>query len=206
MKIEKLTEDKIRVIINSDELGFNHANVHTILTKAIETQEIFSDILKKAEKEVDFHTDGCKLLIEAFSSLDDIVVFTITKFSYDSNKKRKLIAKRKSFNQTNPQAICCFENFDTFCEFCNAIKNIHNGIDYNKLSKNSTLYLWKNTYYLVLNNIHTKCQNVNLLYSILSEFGKLISFSSNFEYKLLEHGKVLIKKNAITIGINFFIC
>lgn len=205
MKIEKLTEDKIRVIINSDELGFSHANVHTILTKAIETQELLSDILKKAEKEVDFHTDGCKLLIEAFSSSEDIVVFTITKFSYDTNnKKKKLIAKRKSFNKTASQAICCFEDFDTFCEFCNAIKNIHNGIDYNKLSKNSLLYLWKDTYYLMLKNIHEENQNANLLYSILSEFGKVVSFSNHFEYKLLEHGKVLIKKNAIDRGVTFF--
>ena len=75
MKIEKLTENKIRVIVNVDELGLNNVNVHSILSKEVEIPEIFSVILKKAEKEVDFHTDGCKLLIEAFSSLDDIFVF-----------------------------------------------------------------------------------------------------------------------------------
>ena len=35
MKIEKLTDNKIRVIINSDELGLNHANVHHIMVKTI---------------------------------------------------------------------------------------------------------------------------------------------------------------------------
>ena len=80
MKIEKLTEDKIRVIIHSEDLGEENLNVHNIMRKAIETQEIFSMILKEAEKKVDFHTDGCKLLIEAFSSLEDALVFTITKY------------------------------------------------------------------------------------------------------------------------------
>lgn len=204
MKIEKLTDNKIRVIMNSDELGCTNINIHSIMTKAIETQEIFSTILKKAEKEVNFYTDGCKLLIEAFSSFEDMVVFTITKFLPDNNsKKKKLIAKRKSFDKISEQVICRFENFDVFCEFCNAMKNIHK-IDINKLVKNAILYLWQDAYYLVLKNIHTTPESTNLLYSILSEFGKPLSFSNNFEYKLLEHGKVIIKKNAIQIGFKYF--
>ena len=39
MKIEKLTENKIRVIINSDELGnSNDINLHNIMSKAMETK------------------------------------------------------------------------------------------------------------------------------------------------------------------------
>lgn len=205
MKIEKLTENKIRVIINSDELGLSNINVHNIMTKAIETQDIFLDILKKAEKEVDFHTDGCKLLIEAFSSLDDIFVFTITKYLPNNDvKKKKLIAKRKSFDKMKQQAICRFEDFNAFCEFCNATKNMTK-IKNNKFIKNSVLYFWKDTYYLVLKNVTTTYQNNNLFYSTLSEFGKLLSFSDSFECKLLEHGKVIIKKNAIDVGIKFFV-
>lgn len=204
MKIEKLTDNKIRVIINSDELGCTNINIHNIMIKAIETQDIFSSILKKAEKEVNFYTDGCKLLIEAFSSFEDMIVFTITKFSPDNNaKKKKLIAKRKSFDTISKQIICRFESFDAFCEFCNAINNIHK-LDINKLVKNAILYLWQDAYYLVLKNINTNSENTNLLYSILSEFGKPLSFSNNFEYKLLEHGKVIIKRNAIQIGIKYF--
>lgn len=204
MKIEKLTENKIRVIINSDELETNDLNVHTIMTKAIETQDIFGTILKRAEKEVDFYTDGCKLLIEAFSSLEDVFVFTITKFSPDNEiKKKKLIAKRKSFNTVSNYAICQFQNFDTFCEFCNSIKSLHK-IDVTKLAKNIALYEWKHNYYLILKNVNAQYENSRLFYSSLSEFGKLLSFSEHFETKLLEHGKVIIKKNAIDIGINFF--
>ena len=204
MKIEKLTDNKIRVIINSDELGLNHSNVHHIMAKAIETQEIFSDILKKAEKEVAFYTDGCKLLIEAFSSFDDVIVFTITKFLPDKNfKKKKLIAKRKTFDQMSNEIICCFNTFDAFCQFCNAIKLVHK-INPNKLAKNIVLYLWKDSYYLVLKNLNNKDGNTDLLYSILSEFGRLVSPSNHFDCKLLEYGKVIIKNNAIHVGIQYF--
>lgn len=205
MKIEKLTENKIRVILNSDELGFQDVNIHNLMTKSIETQAIFSDILKKAKKEVNFDTDGCKLLIETFSSLDDIFVLTITKYLPDSNyKRKKLIAKRKSFHPINQHIICRFENFDTFCEFCKTFKYLHN-VNNGKLAQNIALYLWKNTYYLILRDVNRNYKNINLLYSTLSEFGKLLSFSNSFESKLLEHGEVIIKKNAIRTGIKFFV-
>ena len=204
MKIEKLTDNKIRVIIHSDELECKNVNLHSIMTKAIETQEIFSDILVKAEKEYDFCTDGCKLLIEAFSSSEDIIVFTITKFSLENTiRKKKLVAKRKSFNKVNQQAVCRFEDFDTFCSFCNAMRNVHK-VDYHKLAKHTILYLWQDSYYLVFKNINTEDKNISLLYSILSEFGKILSFSDSFESKLSEHGKAIIKKNALDVGIQYF--
>lgn len=80
MKIEKLTENKIRVIINNQDLKDNHIDLHTLMTKTLESQNLFLDMLLRAEQEVGFHTDGCKLLIEAFSSTDENFVFTITKY------------------------------------------------------------------------------------------------------------------------------
>lgn len=204
MKIEKLTENKIRVIIHPEELGLSNVNLHNIVTRSIETQDVFLDILKKAEEEFDFCTDGYKLLIEAFSSLEDTFVFTITKYLPDSNlKKKKLVAKRKSFNKLNHDFICCFEDFELFCEFCSSIKNLHKSKN-GKPFKDATLYLWKNNYYLILKNLNPKYETINLFYATVSEFGKLLSFSNHFESKLLEHGKVLIKKNAIDVGIRFF--
>lgn len=205
MKIEKLTDNKIRVIMNSEELGLTEINVNSLMTKAIEKQDIFSDILNKAEKELDFHTDGCKLLIEAFSSIDDFFVFTITRYLPDTDfKRKKLTVKRKSFNQMSQHAVCHFDNFDLFCEFCKAIHSLHS-ISTNKLAKNIALYLWKDNYYLILRNVNTKYENISLFYSTLSEFGELLSFSNSFESKLLEHGEVIIKKNAIDVGIRYLL-
>lgn len=205
MKIEKLTEDKIRVIINSSELSMPYNN--NIILNSIESQKLFLDILKKAEKEVDFFTDGYKLLIETFSAVDDFLVFTITKYiSNETTKntaKAKPIARRKSFIKHDKCAICLFENFDVFCDFCNAIKNKYNTY-FKKLINNSSLYLWNNSYYLVLKDIDIKSVKSYTLYSVLSEFANIISFSNNFESKLIEHGKIIIKKNAINIGIRFF--
>ena len=209
MKIEKLTEDKIRIIVNPSDLELENLDMKSIMTKAIDRQGFFVHMLEKAKDEVGFNTDGCKLLIEAFSSSDDILVFTITKYSekeplknIDSSKK--LTVKRKSLNIKNKEAIYRFRSFDEFCDFCECINKEYK-FDIKKLSKNTYLYLYNNTYYLFMKNIITEETALKNFYSIASEFLIPVHYSNNFENKLLEHGKLIIKGNSIVTGIKYFV-
>lgn len=210
MKIEKLTEDKIRIIVSSSDLELENLDIESIMSKAIERQGFFTYMLEKAKDEVGFNTDGCKLLIEAFSTSDDILVFTITKYSaQDTNNKVLnpnkvgLKVKRKSLNITNKQALYKLKSFDEFCEFCECITKEYK-FDIKKLSKNTYLYLYNNTYYLFMKNIIIDNIALKSFYSIASEFLTPIHYSNNFESKLLEHGKLIIKGNAIITGIKYF--
>lgn len=210
MKIEKLTEDKIRVIINSDEENLGNADLHTIMSTAVKSQGLFFNILQLAEKEVDFHTDGCKLLIEAFTFFDDILIFTITKYSMNASKKnveemrrRTPIVKCKQVDSLCKNMIYCFDGFDSFCEFCQYIKKFHN-LSVDKITKFTSLYSLHNSYYLVLKNINVYYENIRSFFFALSEFGNVVRFSDCFERKLLEHGETVIKKNAISIGMKYF--
>lgn len=209
MKIEKLTEDKIRIIVNPSDLELENLDMKSIMTKAIDRQGFFVHMLEKAKDEVGFNTDGCKLLIEAFSSSDDILVFTITKYSekeplknIDSSKK--LTVKRKSLNIKNKEAIYRFRSFDEFCDFCECINKEYK-FDIKKLSKNTYLYLYNNTYYLFMKNIVIEETALKNFYSITSEFLIPVHYSNNFENKLLEHGKLIIKGNSIVTGIKYFV-
>lgn len=206
MKIEKLTENKIRVIINSDEIEKINLNFHSIMTKAVDTQGLFFDILKKAEKEVNFHTDGCKLLVEAFSSYNDFWVFMITKYKKNDDSiknetdfsKKKLTVKRRP-NIFNSCKIYDFQDFNTFCDFCTSLNKIK-VFDIKKLCKNSSLYKYNYTYHLVLSNINEQYIHKDIFFSLISEFAKIIKHSESFENKLLEHGELIIKKNAIIVA------
>lgn len=209
MKIEKLTENKIRIIVNPSDLKVQDLDLHLMMDKTFEGQNFFADMLEQAKKEVGFNTDGCKLLIESFTS-DDILIFTITKYSLQEIKnnksvsKNKLIVKRKTFNTSNKQALYQFKTFDEFCNFCECLsKNID--FDIKKLSKNISLYLYHNTYYLLVKNIDTSYRRVKTFYYIANEFSSPLTFSLAFENKLIEHGKVIMKKNAITTGIKYFV-
>lgn len=211
MKIEKLTENKIRVIVNTEDLKENDIDFNLLMNRTVENQKLFFEILERAEEELDFHTDGYKLLIEAFSSSDEVLVFTITKYlpndatnSPEPTKKKKVSVKRKDINLSNKQVIYSFNSFEEFCNFCTCINN-SNVFNPTKLSKNISLYLYNNTYYLVAKNINISYEYIKLFYSIASEFGKLLSSTKEFENKLIEHGKVIMKKNAIDTGIKYFV-
>ena len=208
MKIEKLTENKIRVIMNLADINKENQDIQTFFNEIMGSQKLFLDILEKAEKEVDFHTEGCKLLIEAFSALEDSVIFTITKYLPTENtlnipQKKKLIAKRKSSTPVAKTSIYKFDNFDTFCDFCNSISNI-SSINISKIAKKIILYDFQGILYLILNNINYNYINIHKFFSLLNEFATIKNYSNSFESKLLEHGNTLMKNNAIIKGIQYF--
>ena len=216
MKIEKLTDNKIRIIMNIQDIENNTNDIHTFFDNIMNSQNLFLEILQKAEKEVDFHTEGCKLLIEAFSTLEDVVVFTITKYSatennyintnnvLNNNSKRKLIVKRKTNTPSLKNAVYQFDNFDYFCDFCNSISKIEN-LSIDKLAKKIVLYNYQNKFFLIFKDINFKDKYIHKVFNILSEFSKFQNFSASFEYKLTEHGKTYVKNNAILKGIKYFV-
>ena len=208
MKIEKLTENKIRVIVNSEDLKNNNLDYQTIMEKPIESQKLFLEMLLKAEKEVGFYTEGYKLLVEAFSSSDGLFVFTITKYVekpiIPPNKLK--VTPKKKIKHVNPKSttsIYQFSSFEEFCEFCTAIHNT--ACQSKQLAKNIALYLFNDTYYLILSNINTESVYIHIFYSTISEFASLASHSETFKMKLLEHGKAIMKRNAIETGIKYFL-
>lgn len=52
MKIEKLSDDKIRITLNIDDLKENDIDFQSFMSNSIESQDLFMDMLEKAEKEV----------------------------------------------------------------------------------------------------------------------------------------------------------
>ena len=67
MQIEKITENKIRIILNIQDLQEKNIDLHTFMSNSIETQDLFFYMLDKAEKEVGFETKDYKLMIEALA-------------------------------------------------------------------------------------------------------------------------------------------
>lgn len=208
MKIEKLTENKIRVILYSKDLDISALDMNTIMQKKDKTQELLFDILDKAEKEVDFQTKGAKLLIEASASIDDVLVFTITKYPNKDKTTSNSLSKRIIIKKKNVQAktkLTCytFDTFDTFCDFCDILgKKSHFDIDL--FTKHSSLFLYQDTYYLMIKNVKQDYMFKKTFYSVISEFANPATFSTTFEHKLLEYGKPVMKRNAIHRGITLF--
>ena len=206
MKIEKLTENKIRIIITLDELPEKNIDLKNLDGKDANTFSLFQSILTEAEKQVGFKVKNCKLLVEVFFTSEGYVIFTLTKYKNEpnlDNSPKKLKFKRKSIVNSYKNAVYKFNNFEEFCNFCTYC-NSSKLSDLKDLAKNISLYEYKNIYYLIISHINIDFQYSDLFYTSISEFSNFVSNSLVFKSKLTECGKVIFKTNAIKNGIKYF--
>lgn len=195
MQIEQITENKIRIILNSNDLQKNNIDLHSFMSNSPETQELFYNVLNKAEKEIGFKTKDYKLIVEALITPDGNFILTVTRTAPEKKYQKNLIAKRKSINLNSKLAIYMFNTFDEYIDFCEFI--IKNYKNLNVPLKNSSLYLYNENYYFCL---HINSKNINKFKSIhylFVEFSSYINHSETFERKLKEHGKIIFANNAI---------
>ncbi|MCI9365116.1 MAG: adaptor protein MecA [Clostridia bacterium] len=209
MKIEKLTDNKIRITLNIEDLTEKNIDFQSFMSNSIESQDIFFDMLDKAEKEVGFNTDDCRIMIEALALKDGHFVLTITKFEHNSEKmlpnKKHLHIKRKSPSINFEKTIYSFESFNTFCDFCTFLSNILEEDQISDFAESSDLYEYNSNYYLILTNINTDSLNLTYICSSITEFAHFVNSSELFERKIKEYGKVIIKNSAILTCMEHFV-
>ena len=201
MKFEKLNDDKIRITLNMEDLKEKDIDFHSFMSNSIESQELYLDMLDKAEKEFGFVTDDYKIMIEALAMANGNFILTVTRIVPEKETKRrepKVHIKRKCPSLNVQRAIYCFSCFDNFCDFC---LNLNNKVVENisSFAKKQILYFYNNKYYLVLENLNREFKLIKSFASCISEFGHFVNSSELFERKLLEYGEITIKDNAIEI-------
>lgn len=204
MKIEKITENKIRIILSLSDLEEEHIDLHSFMSNSAESQALFCSLLNKAEKEVGFNTKDYKLMIEAIAVPEGNFILTVTRLPEKEKSKKQVKIKRKASLLNNSLVIYSFNSFDDYCEFCRYLSMNLNSQIYLKLKKVS-LCLYNSIYYLC---IHINKSNLSIVKAInceISEFGNSVSNPELFERKLLEYGKVIFKTNAISNCVKAFL-
>ena len=161
MQIKKINNNKLKVILSSNDLNKKNIDVDSFLSNSIESQDLFFEILDLAEEEYDFNIENNKAIVETISLDNNIFVLTITKLKNNYENICENISK-----------IYCFENIDD-------IFNIYSFLD----KDNTYIYEFSNSYYLLVNN--ADCN----VYKILSEYSIPINNSKSLEAILIEHGK-----------------
>lgn len=218
MKLEKITETKIKIIFNSEELEENNISLHSFLSNSIETQKLFLAILDIANEDLDFNTVGCKISYEAFSFENKTFIIFITKnqattmpiFSNFSNSlldnnffqvtRDDTISQNFSYKfidnklkKSNNSLIYFFYSFEDVFDFCKILcsSKILETIE-------SSLYQYENLFIL---EIYKNGNDKNLLEKIeliCSEIKNPSNISEISKNRLKEFSKILIEKNAIS--------
>ena len=199
MKFEKLSNDKIRIILDIQDLEDNHIDYQSFMSNSSDSQKLFMEILDEAEEQIGFITKDYKLMIEAMATIDGDFIITITRSLPDldfspSYKKRNIRVKRKSQKLSSNSIIYEFNSFDDICDFVLLLKNL-NLVGLNNFTKDFSLYTYKENYYLVMDNINKDFYGIKAFLCTLTEFAKSVNNCNIFKNKLSEYGKLLIKNN-----------
>ena len=204
MKFEKISEDKVRITLNTDDLKAKNIDLHNFMASPIESQSLFLDMLELAEQKVGFTTKNYKIAIEALAVSTGDFIFTLTRTQEHLPKKVKINMKRKTFTLSGNSMVYCFSTFEDFIQFCLSIENssIKN---LNETFKNIKLYEFKDNYYLLLKNLNTNKELLQTFCTAIIEFAQYIHNPELFASSLQEHGKVIIKSDAINTCIKHFV-
>jgi negative regulator of genetic competence, sporulation and motility len=180
MKFNKITNNQIQILFSLEDMKSHNVSAETFLSDNDTFQNIIQTILLEAEKQVDFKTENCKLMLESIIAPDGGFVFTITKFfpyCYNSDMKNSAILK--------------LENLDDFLHLCTYISNINNLDHLDWISHKFSLFYYDSQYYLYI--VNTNSDLSNSLLNILVEFGELIPHSAYLDGALHEYSKIVFK-------------
>lgn len=206
MKFEKLNENKIRIILNTQDLLDKHIDFNSFMSNSIETQGLFLDMLEEAEAKVGFVTKDYKIKIEALAMDSGDFVIIVTRFNEEQKnssvvKPRRITARRKSTVPNSDYLIYSFNSFDDVCNFSNYINEFDGCIN---IAKSAVLYDYNSKYYLSFTKINTEHPRIKNFYALVTEFGTYINNPDLFIHKLTERGTVIIKNNAVKTCATYF--
>ena len=207
MNFEKLSENKIRITLSIQDLAEKEIDFHVFMSNSIESQDILLDMLEEAKKETGFDPGNYNLKIEALAMADTSFVFTITKEVPEEKTKlpkKKFTIKRKSLNPSSTQAVYAFSTFDDYCSFLQFLQECNLLEDIAHIADTILLYEHKEKYYLLMNGIHSQVVNKLRFYTAITEFAKYVTNSKVYASKLLECGNLIMKHNALEIGLTHF--
>ena len=168
MQIKKINNNKLKVILNLNDLDEKNIDIDSFLANPIESQNLFFEILDLAEEKYDFDIDNNRAVIEAISLDNNIFILTITKLKSDS-----------STYSSNNSIIYCFENINDLLNFYSCIKEKNiKLIDSCLYQFADKCYFLKNEENITLENLLLEfsypINNYNLAQDVFMEYGNKI--------------------------------
>lgn len=206
MRIEKISDNKIKVMLDNKEAMHWNINFKSISKNSPAVQEMFWTAIKLAEENVDFYINGAKLFIEAVqdnSSEEYGFGMIITKVCNQNELTNAIEScgykgklRRSTLNPTLQSVglIYRFKDFDSLCLGINEIIHTYSGI--------SKVYKYKSEFYLYL--IPEKGVSISSINVSISEFGFKVQDSQYIHGMLNEYGELMIEKDAIEVMEKYF--
>lgn len=206
MKIEKISDNKIKVLIDDQEAKEWNISFKNISENTPEVQEMFWTAIRLAEKNVDFSVEGAKLFVEAVPGAEkEGFGMLITRVCNDAELQTAIgncgyKGRLKKTELKYPQRkngrkyIFRFESFEAVCAAADVLADFYCG--------SSVLYKLSETFYLYL--LPETPEVIWSVGRIMPEFGSRVKNGQYMLGRLNEYGEIFIAEDAVTVLKKYF--
>jgi adapter protein MecA 1/2 len=192
MRLERLTANKIKIFLTSDDLFERGLSKEDIWKDSIKWNQLFHDLLEEASDEFDVDIQG-SVAVEIFSLQAQGMIMIIT--MDDSLEDEELLYD--GFIEMQVRVEGCEDLLYEFASFEDIISLCKRFFALNILG--GTLYSLNNRYFVLFSKLDAI--NNEKAASLLSEYGSASIISSHV---LDEYGKKVIEHNAVETITRFF--
>ncbi len=197
MKIKKINEDKVQIIITNQDLEERDFKKWELMPLSPKTQELFQDLLDMAYEECGFEIeDDSQLMVEAYPlSVDSIaVVMTKVRSNGGSEYLNLFLPHHQEVDdededeilkiERGPKQVWSIPDLEICSQLCSRIDP--------EVLENSALYKYREKYFLALAILPKMQHEVT---AMLGEYGTWVPFDEVF---LKEYATVIIEREAVT--------
>ncbi len=208
MKIEKISENIIKVTISYNDLEERNVDLNALNYNTPAAQEFLWDLMEQAEEQLGFNLTDSQLIIEPVPNSNEGFVITITRIDEDGEfesihkyiknrmKKSDLRVKKKSRKVSSPLLLYSFRTLNDICELADKLDMHYSG--------ESTLFRCRDTYYLSLTRSGLLSADIKMFELMLAEYGTKIANINFIEGYLNEYGEKIIEYNALEVLRKFY--
>jgi len=194
MRLERLTVNKIKIFLTSDDLMERGLSKDDIWKDSIKWHQLFHDMLEEASVEFDVEIQG-SVAVEIFSLQAQGMIMIITVDENIEDEEEEILFD--GFVEMQVRVEGC-ENLLYQFESIEDIIDLSHTLTFLNVS-GGRLYSYNDRYYLLMNNIDSSI--VEKIAAYLSEYGNPSILSTHL---LAEYGNQIIENNAVETIRKYF--
>lgn len=201
MKIERLSQDKIRIFLTFDDLTERGIQKDDMWREIPKVHELFSEMMDQAYSELGFDPSG-PLAVEVFALPAQGMVVIVTRGKmdmlspsndmFDMHEPDEVYEMEVTLEQTDVISFA-FRDFEDVVRAAKAVQPL--------LEEGGTLYSYQEKWILQLESVDLEEQQYHTFIAILSEYGEASSITAAV---LEEYGKKVMESDAVNLLCRHF--
>ncbi len=190
MKVEKINENKVKIILSFEELEMRNITLNDIEKNNSAAKNLFTSLIEESNLDEEFELEDSQLFIEASSDNTNTFILTITKTNdlpdINNYNKKETVSLYKIDSRLYE-----FSSIDVILDFCHMAK------DEDLFFGQNTLYKYEDKYFILFSETAIKNRKFIKTYVMLSEYCSRYFCYDIFYKAIIEKSKAIILNRAL---------